>query len=166
MDFLATAQRQMLAGQLQDARERLLESFAGLSEEDMLRPGVADDQSVRDILTHIAAWEREMTTAFRSMIAGERPPFMDLDDDEIEEFNRQRHAETKDATLDEVLTELNAARDDMIEFLRGVDNQKLFAPAPGDEQADASIAACLKIPVSHDEEYAEAIENWRASEDK
>jgi uncharacterized damage-inducible protein DinB len=156
----------MLAGQLEGARERLLESFAGLSEEDMLQPGVRDDWSVRDILAHVAAWEREMTRAFRSMVAGERPPFMDLDDEAIEEFNRQRRRETEEATLDEVLTELNGAREDLIEFLRGVDNQALFAPAPGDDHADFSIAACLKIPISHDEEFAEAIEEWRDREQK
>src|SRR4051812_32815028 len=81
VDFLAAASRQMLAGQVNDGRERLLESFAGLSDEDMLLPGVADDWSVRDLLAHIAAWERASTEAYRMMLADERPPLLDLDGD-------------------------------------------------------------------------------------
>lgn len=161
MDFLATARRQMLAGQMHDARERLVSSFAGLSNEEMVEPGVAGSWSVKDVLAHVAAWDRETTAAYRSMIAGERHPFLDLDEDGIEEFNLEHHTSAADHTVDEVLTELQASREEMLELLRNTDNEVLFAPAPGDEHADMSIAACINISVSHDEEHAEMIEEWR-----
>src|SRR5436189_3452043 len=91
VDFFATAQRQMLAGQLQDARERLLASFEGLSDEEMIQPGVAGQWSVRDNLAHIAAWDRAVTAGFREMLDGKRPDLIDLDDDAIDEFNLDNH---------------------------------------------------------------------------
>ncbi len=151
----------MLAGQLNDARERLVNSYAGLSEEEMLEPGPAGDWSVRDILAHIAAWDRAQTAAFRDMLKGERPPLLDLDLEGIEEFNREHHAATPDASLDEVITELFASREEMLTLLREVENAVMFAPAPGDESADLSIAACIAVSVGHDEEHAEMIEEWR-----
>lgn len=156
----------MLAGQLADARERLTTSYEGLSPEDMLAPGVCGDWSVRDILAHLAAWDRETTRTYNLMLAGERPHFLDLSDEEIQEFNEQNHQATKNMTLEEVLAELEASREEMLDTLRETGNEQLFAPAPGDEHADLSIAACINVSISHDEEHAEMIENWRDEQGK
>lgn len=151
----------MLAGQLADARERLTASYEGLSPEDMARPGACGDWSVRDILAHLAAWDRETTRTYRSMLAGERPAFLDYSDDELQAFNEENHEAMANMTLEEVLAELDASREEMLDLLGETDNMKLFAPAPGDEHADLSIAACIQVSISHDEEHAEMIENWR-----
>lgn len=161
MDFLATARRQMLAGQLHDARERLLASFAGLTEDEMMQPGVAGEWSVRDLLAHLASWDRETTATYRGMLRGERLPFLDLDEEGIQAFNDKHYAQWKENSIDQSVSELQAAREEMLALLRNVDNSVLFAPAPGDEQADFSIAACIPISVNHDEEHAEMIEEWR-----
>ena len=161
MDFLGTARRQMLAGQLNDARERLMAAFEGLTPEEMQEPGVAGEWSVRDVLAHVAAWDRAQTESYRQMLAGEHPAFLDLEWEEIEAFNMERHGAAAGSSIEEVLAELEAARGEMVELLRDVDNQKLFAPAPGDEHADLSIAACITVSAGHDEEHAEMIEQWR-----
>jgi hypothetical protein len=64
------------------------------------------------------------------------------------------------------MRELNDSREEMLELLRGTDNAPLFAPAPGDEHADMSIAGQLRVQISHDEEHAEMIEMWREREDR
>jgi uncharacterized protein (TIGR03083 family) len=151
----------MLAGQLADARERLTASYEGLSPDDMIRRGVAEDWSVRDILAHLSAWDRETTRTYRAMLEGEHPHFLEFSDEEIQAFNEKNHEAMKGMSLEQVLAELDASREEMLDLLREVDNIKLFAPAPGDEHADLSIAACLQVSISHDEEHAEMIENWR-----
>jgi len=151
----------MLAGQLQDARERLLASFKGLPEEQMAQPGVCGDWSVRDILAHVAAWDRAVTASFRQMLVGERPILLDLDEDGIDAFNAERHEADKARTLSEVTEELNDSREAMLDLLREVDNAALFAPAPGDDHADMSIAGQVRVQIAHDEEHAEMIEEWR-----
>jgi uncharacterized damage-inducible protein DinB len=163
LDFIATARRQMLAGQLQDGRERLVNSYAGLTDEEMLEPGVAGDWSVRDVLAHVAAWDRAQTGAYRMMLRGERPALLDLDEEANEAFNLENHERMKDLDVQEVVAELLAAREEMVEVLREVDNAALFSPAPGDEHAELSIAACISVSASHDEEHAEMIEDWRDS---
>ena len=86
----------MLAGQLQEARERLINSYAGLTDEEMLEPGVAGDWSIRDILAHVAAWDRAQTEAYRMMLRGERPALLDLDEEANEAFNHEHHERLKD----------------------------------------------------------------------
>lgn len=151
----------MLAGQMADARERLLASIEGLPDEEMLEPGVCGEWSVRDVLAHVAAWDRETTAMFEAMLKGERHYFLDLDEDGLEQFNEEHHEATRDVPLPEVLAELTASREAMLDLVRGVDNLHLFAPAPGDEHADMSIATCLGAQIQHDEEHAEMIETWR-----
>lgn len=163
MDFLATARRQMLAGQLHDARERLLASYAGLTNEQMQQPGVCGDWSVAHILSHIASWDRATLASFKKMLEDERAEFLDLDEDGIELFNAEGHEATKGATPNEAVTELLAAREELLVFLRETDNKTLFAPAPGDEHADLAMAACISVLVNHDEEHAGMIEEWRES---
>lgn len=163
MDFIATARRQMLAGQMSDARERLITSFEGLSDEQMAQPGACGDWSVRDVLAHLAAWDRSTTDAFRMMLKGERPRLLDLEDDEIQAFNAEHHAQSLNASLEDVRTELDNSREDMVGLLRDTDNAALFAPAPEDEHADLSIASCISVQTAHDEEHAEMIEDWRES---
>jgi uncharacterized protein (TIGR03083 family) len=161
MDFIATARRTMLAGQMADARERLLTSIEGLSEEEMLEPGVCGEWSVRDVLAHIAAWDRETTAMFEAMLRGERHYFLDLDEEGLEQFNQDRHETARGLTVDEAVAELTASREALLDLVRETDNARMFAPAPGDEHADFSIAACLGAQISHDEEHAEMIEAWR-----
>lgn len=161
MDFLAQARRQMLAGQMQDAREELLQSFAGLSDEQVLQPGVAGEWSVRDVLAHVAAWDRAVIEQFQAMLKGERHPMLDMDDDGVEQFNAEHYAADKDKSFDEVVTELNASREALVELLREIDNMQMFAPAPGDEHADMSIAALVNVQINHDQEHTEMIEEWR-----
>jgi uncharacterized damage-inducible protein DinB len=151
----------MLAGQVNDARERLLASFEGLSGEEMVQPGVEGDRSVRDILANVAAWDRAYTEMFRAMLAGDRHPILDMDEAGIDTFNRDQFAIDKDKPVSEVLSNLDAAWNDLIGVLRDADNTQLFAPAPGDDHADMSIAACLSVIVSEDESHAQRIEEWR-----
>lgn len=161
MDFLAQARRQMLAGQMKDSREQLLASYAGLSDEEMREPGVCGDWSVAEVLAHVAAWDRATTEAFRQMLAGERDPFIDMDEEELEEFNQGQHSKHAGIAPDDAVTELLAAREEMLDLLRETGNDQMFAPAPGDESADMSIAACLQVQIDHDQEHALMIEEWR-----
>jgi uncharacterized protein (TIGR03083 family) len=161
MDFLMTARRQMLAGQKHDARQRLLASFDGLTEEQLLQPGACGQWSVRDVLAHIAAWDRATTEALRAMLAGQRHPLLDMDEDGVQAFNEEHHLATAHVPLSEVVNELHASREELLALLREVDNATLFAPAPGDEHADSSMAAIVQVQSDHDQEHAEMIEQWR-----
>lgn len=161
MDFLATARRQMLAGQVNDAREKLLESIEDLDAEQMLEPGAKGSWSVRDVLNNIASWDHITTECFQAMLEGERHPLLDMDEDAVAEFENKNYEEGKKKMVADVINDLHTAREELVDLLRDVSNEQMFAPAPGDEHADMSIAACLSVTVNTDEESADAIEKWR-----
>ena len=70
---------------MDDAASRLLkrldaawaafsDSYAGLSEADLVTPGVVGDWSVKDILAHVTTWEEEALKYLPVIADGGRPP--------------------------------------------------------------------------------------------
>ena len=51
-----------LIADIQAARQRLLNAIDGLTDDQMMRPGVVGIWSVKDTLGHIVAWEAELVT--------------------------------------------------------------------------------------------------------
>lgn len=70
-----------------------LPSFAGLTDEQASRPGVAGYYSVKDILAHLAWWEDQT----RQVVEMGRDESID-----VEKLNDMIFAENKDATFSEL----------------------------------------------------------------
>src|SRR3989442_12804206 len=63
-----------LLQRLDQAWEALRESYAGLSDAELLRPGVTGTWSVKDIIAHVTWWEEEALTHLPLIVAGGKPP--------------------------------------------------------------------------------------------
>jgi hypothetical protein len=61
-----------LLKRLESAWASFQESYAGLSEAELLEPGVAGDWAVRDIIAHVTWWEEEALTHLPLILAGGR----------------------------------------------------------------------------------------------
>jgi hypothetical protein len=46
------------------------QSYAGLSDAQLMKPGVTGDWSVRDILAHVSTWEEEALTHLPLILEG------------------------------------------------------------------------------------------------
>ena len=53
--------------------DRVKDSYAGLSESDILEPGVTKAWSVRDIIAHVTTWEEEALKHLPAILEGRRP---------------------------------------------------------------------------------------------
>ena len=67
-------------------RRDLLRALEGLSDEDLTRAGVSGAWSVRDILAHVAAWDRQVVLALEAWLEGTTPPQAVTD---VDGFNAQ-----------------------------------------------------------------------------
>ncbi|HVI86407.1 MAG TPA: DinB family protein, partial [bacterium] len=66
--------RQQLLRRLAKAWRAFKESFAGLTEPELLDPGVTGAWSVRDIIAHVTTWEEEALKHLPLVLTGEKPP--------------------------------------------------------------------------------------------
>jgi len=90
------------------AQRVLLETILEqITEEAMLIPGVEGDYSVKDIIAHIAVWDRRGTHWIESAARGETPamPVPGKTWADLDELNAQTYLEFRDRSLADVMEE-------------------------------------------------------------
>src|SRR5947199_10777383 len=92
-----------LLKRLDQAWAAFQQSYAGLSDAELLEPGVAGAWSVRDVIAHVTWWEEEALTHLPLILAGGRPPRYSVTYGGIDAFNARMTAQKKDLSLAEVL---------------------------------------------------------------
>jgi hypothetical protein len=139
---------------LESAWESLQESYAGLSEAELLEPGVTGAWSVRDIIAHVTWWEEEALTHLPLILAGGRPPRYSVAYGGIDAFNARMTEQTKNLSLAEVLQR----RDDVHHQLIA-----LVQSAPGDQITGKSrFRRRLRLDTyGHYPKHEQAIRAWR-----
>jgi len=132
----------------------LKESYAGLSEAQMLEPGIMGEWSVRDILAHVTIWEEEALKYLPYALEGRRPPrYKDLYGG-IDAFNAQMTREKHSLTLNEVLNQLEDTHQRLIQYIQSVP-EDLYA-------SETRFRHRLRMDTySHYPIHAKAIRAWR-----
>lgn len=146
--------RQQLLDKLEKAWADLKASYAGMSEAQMMQPGVTGEWSVKDILAHVTTWEEEALRMLPLILNGQTPPrYADLYGG-LNAFNAQMSAQKRDLPLDEVLAQLDATHRRLIEVVQR---------APDDQIThETSFRRRLRLDTySHYPEHARAIRAWR-----
>ncbi len=96
------------------------ESFAGLSDEEILKPGVTEGWSVKDIISHVSWWEEETLNHLPEIMQGIRPQRYSVLFGGIDAFNAMKTEEWRRLTLAEVLSKTGAIHRELIDYLQGV----------------------------------------------
>jgi hypothetical protein len=81
--------RGQLLARLEKAWRQFQESYAGLSDSQLLKPGVTGDWSVRDILAHVTTCEQEALKHLPTILKGGKPPRYSVAHGGINAFNRK-----------------------------------------------------------------------------
>ncbi len=146
--------RQQLSMRLEKAWRDFEESYAGLSDSEMMRAGVTGEWSVRDILAHVTTWEEEALKHLPTILKGEKPPRYSITHGGINAFNAQMTEQKKNLTLAEVRRQLQDTHRRLIEFIAGVPEEQI--------RSDTPFRHRLRLDTySHYPKHAEAIRKWR-----
>ena len=152
----------MNVGDKNNLLERLTETHSEirviLKGIDLERRVYSDtDWRIRDILGHIATWDREVTKSLRAFLAGTEYVLPDLGGDETK-FNEQAVLEQRELSTQQIFVEWEQARDDFKEAIREIPPDKfpgdLLYPW-GDERG--SIAQLVEYMIDHDDEHRDEI---------
>ncbi len=147
--------RSQLLKRLDTAWEAFKDSYAGLSEDEMVKPGVASDWSVRDIIAHVTWWEEEALTHLPLILAGGKPPRYSVTYGGIDAFNARRTEQFSTMSLVEVFYHQEETHRRLVEYLQSVPEDQL--------SQETRFRHRLRLDTySHYPLHAEAIRNWRA----
>lgn len=145
--------RQQLLRRLDGAWTGIKESVAGLTEAELMEPGVMGDWSVKDILAHVTTWEEEALKYLPLIISGERPPRY-IQYGGIDAFNAQMTERKRGLALSDVLRQLDATHCQLIDYLQSVPEVQLTG--------ETRFRHRLRLDTySHYPLHAKAIQEWR-----
>jgi len=145
--------RQVL-GRLDKAWIDFEESHEGLSDSQLLVPGVTGAWSVRDILAHVTTWEEEALKHLPSVLRGQTPPRYSTIYGGIDAFNARMTEQKKNLPLSEVRRQLSGTHRELLDFLETVP-EEYFA-------GETRFRHRLRLDTyGHYPKHARAIRKWR-----
>ena len=130
-----------------------------LSVEQFNQPGAVGVWSVKDVLVHIAFWERYMVNMLQAIARGKTPDL--LADDETERRNASVVAQYYQRPLAAVISDWQEAREDLLEALEDLDDKDLNDP----DRFAWSVGRTLLDRIAdnsfdHEQEHIEQIREW------
>ena len=139
---------------LQAAWRAFRESYAGLSEAELLERGVAGNWSVRDVLAHVTTWEEEALTYLPLILAGGHPPRYSRVYGGIDAFNARTTEAKRALSLDDVRREQDRVHRRLLDYVPSV-------PA-GALEGETRFRRRLRLDTyGHYRHHAAAIRRWR-----
>ncbi len=149
-----------LSAALTAARARLDGAMQGLSADELTRPGVVGDWSVKDLMSHVTAWDVDLLTNLGKFKRGQKVGRTDWDSAAIEAQNLAWHAEFKDRPLERVLTDYDGVHEQLLRQVDRLTDAELEAPAAW-LQGRPLFQYFVGHVVNHEAEHAAELEEWR-----
>lgn len=148
---------------IRNERESLEALLGQLSEEQMTYPGLENNWSVKDVLAHIAYWERRMVGWIEESLRGEVPqrPAPGVPWDDLDGLNEQVYLSNLDKTLGEVLADFHSSYQQSLKVVEALTEEDLTDPQRFEwRRGDPMWHMIAANTWWHYQEHAEAINNW------
>jgi len=130
------------------------ESYTGLSDSQILEPGVQGRWSVRDILAHVTTWEEEALIHLPLILEGGRPPRYSTTYGGIDAFNALMTERKRDLPLSEVRRQLDEVHGRLVHYVHRTPEELITR--------EARFRRRLRLDAyGHYPKHARAIRLWR-----
>ena len=152
---------------LTDERSKLLESFANLPRETLLRPFGEEGWSIKDLLAHVAMAEAVNVKFAKLMVVKDVPhQLRELAGDypelhgefELDKFNAWMTERWRANSFEQIVEALNAARADTLAWLDTLTPVQLERSGEHAAWGNLSVKGAFRILVIHDKFHRADIE--------
>jgi hypothetical protein len=145
---------QQMLERLANAWKDFESSYAGLSDAELLIPGVTGQWSVRDIIAHVTWWDEEALKHLPLVREGGRPPRYSVTYGGINAFNALMTEQRRHLSLAEVLRQRDEVHARLVDYVRRAP-EELYA-------RETRFRRRLRLDTfGHYPIHAAAIRKWR-----
>jgi hypothetical protein len=147
---------------IQSERKNLEALINQMTDSHKIEAKVEGNWSVKDIMAHIAAWERLANDRINATLTGETLKFPVIEGDNfVDDFNHQVYNANKDLSLDRVQTDFDRSHKEFLDQIQALDDVTLKKTLPFDWAGDLTIQFLLSANTHwHYKEHAESIHKW------
>lgn len=143
----------------QQSHEELAAVIARFSDEELTTPGKEGDWSLREVLAHIAAWDRWGQRAVEIRLTNDNLPAEMLEEARNPDPFNARAAETwKDYTARQARDGFAQAYSDLISYLNATPPEKLYRQIPRPNGKTTTPVASLAALARHKDEHRARLE--------
>jgi hypothetical protein len=152
-----------VVAKINEAHANLVSAVADIPDDVMTTRPVIDWWTLKDILGHVAMWER---VAIKFIDEHQRigaPTPLGLDDAGIDAYNKRGAAERRDYSLARVRTEFDTASNDLVAAVERLTEAQLNAPLAAPWDNDVTLERLIAWnSYEHVPEHVEQIARWRS----
>lgn len=175
-DQTKTPRQIALLQRLASARERLLNSVAGLDPQALCTESVVGDWTIKDILGHIVSWDHEFRADIQMILNGKHPGYEHCisGDDDFHQWNQHWIADKRDWTWQRIRADFDQDYQEAAQLIqrlepqefrkRGITPWKRAAvekPAVPTTADTDSVETLITFHWRHINQHARMIERWR-----
>ena len=117
-------EKDQLLYKLEHTWDSFLKSFDGLTDEQMVQPGVTSDWTVKDILAHVSWWEEEALKHLPHILEGQRPPRYSVVYGGIDVFNAMMREQKRGLSLFAVRQQMTATHSRLVEYVQSIPEEQ------------------------------------------
>jgi len=149
---------------MRSERANLESLIAPLSYEQLCLPALDGQRSVKDVMAHIAAWERRCVGWIETGLHGEMPslPEAGYEWEDIDDLNEKTFQENKDRSLQEVLADSHQAYEQLLAQVQALSEADLTEPHrfAWTESGTSLVPFVAANSYEHYHEHSEQIREW------
>jgi hypothetical protein len=146
---------------LAESRQAMEKAIGALSKDQMTGAKVEGDWTPRDIIGHIAAWDKAVLIPLREYAAGKGFRTETITD--IDGWNNEQAAMRRSLPLDVPLNEFRAVREEMVAVAERLPDEQWIRPIPYPWGDQGPLAEALHGLAYHEAEHATTIVRWHTS---
>jgi len=160
-----TSDKDTIVKRLETERQRLEASIATLCRDDMLRPGVVNAWSVKDVLAHLADWEAHMLAWVKAARNGDpvASPEPGLTWNQWDVFNQRVYERHRNQPLAAVLRYFRNTHRRFMAMVEAMPGEEMLTRGRYDFLGKDTIYKWLGAYANHDRWGKTAIRKWLKS---
>lgn len=156
--------KEELIAALSRGRAEFLAILKGISQEDLLIPGVVGNWSLKDILVHLTRWEAELVKLLWQAKQEQTPTTVHFSPESVNEVNERWFLQSKSRPVDVVWDDFTTVREQTIRRVEAFGEQELNNPQYYPWLDGTPLWKWVATDsYEHEVEHLEDIRSWQTS---